>query len=74
MLIRAATRAPSPGNSQGWDFVVVRDRDTKARLGKEMGATRRAMRSAVDPEPTPAARGWPPVRIGFWKRWLTFPS
>ncbi len=32
-VIYAATRASSPGNSQGWDFVVVRDRATKARLG-----------------------------------------
>ena len=32
-VIYAATRASSPGNSQGWDFVVVRDRATKARIG-----------------------------------------
>jgi nitroreductase len=32
-VIYAATRASSPGNSQGWDFVVVRDPATKARLG-----------------------------------------
>lgn len=32
-VIYAATRASSPGNSQGWDFVVVRERATKARLG-----------------------------------------
>ncbi len=32
-VIYAATRASSPGNSQGWDFVVVRDRATKARMG-----------------------------------------
>jgi nitroreductase len=31
--IYAATRASSPGNSQGWDFVVVTDRATKAKLG-----------------------------------------
>ena len=28
-VIYAATRAPSPGNSQGWDFVVVRDQALK---------------------------------------------
>ncbi len=32
-VIWAATRASSPGNSQGWDFVVLRDRATKARIG-----------------------------------------
>jgi nitroreductase len=32
-VIYAATRASSPGNSQGWDFVVVTDRATKAKLG-----------------------------------------
>jgi nitroreductase len=31
--IYAATRASSPGNSQGWDFVVVTERATKAKLG-----------------------------------------
>ncbi|MEN8159190.1 MAG: nitroreductase family protein [Myxococcota bacterium] len=32
-LVWGATRASSPGNSQGWEFVVVRDRATKERLG-----------------------------------------
>lgn len=32
-VIHAATRASSPGNSQGWDFVVIRDRAVKAKLG-----------------------------------------
>jgi nitroreductase len=32
-VIYAATRASSPGNSQGWDFVVVTDRAIKAKLG-----------------------------------------
>jgi nitroreductase len=32
-VIYAATRASSPGNSQGWDFVVVTERATKAKLG-----------------------------------------
>jgi nitroreductase len=32
-VIWAATRASSPGNSQGWDFVVVRDRAVKEKLG-----------------------------------------
>jgi nitroreductase len=33
-VLRAATRAPSARNMQPWRFIVVRDRDTKARLGK----------------------------------------
>ncbi|MBW2231006.1 MAG: nitroreductase family protein [Deltaproteobacteria bacterium] len=32
-LIHAATRASNPGNSQGWDFVVLRDAHIKAKLG-----------------------------------------
>jgi nitroreductase len=28
--LRAATFAPSGGNSQPWSFIVIRDRDTKA--------------------------------------------
>ena len=31
-LIYAATRAPSPGNSQGWDFVVITDPAIKQQL------------------------------------------
>jgi nitroreductase len=32
-VVYAATRASSPGNSQGWDFVIVRDRGVKDRIG-----------------------------------------
>lgn len=46
-LVWAATRASSPGNSQGWEFVVVRDRAAKERLGAavagRMGRGIRAM-------------------------------
>lgn len=31
-VLEAATCAPSPGNSQGWDFVVVRDPARRGRL------------------------------------------
>ena len=37
-LIWAATRAPSPGNSQGWDFVVVTDPDRKRAIGMAIEA------------------------------------
>ena len=33
-VIHAATCASSPGNSQGWDFVVVRDAAQRARIGE----------------------------------------
>ena len=31
-VVYAATRAPSPGNSQGWDFVIVRDAALKKKI------------------------------------------
>ena len=37
-VLYAATRAPSPGNTQGWDFVVVTDSELRARLGKGIAA------------------------------------
>ena len=37
-LVFAATRASNPGNSQGWDFVVLRDRAKKERIGKAVAA------------------------------------
>ena len=46
-LIWAATRAPSPGNSQGWEFVVVRDRALLARLAGTLGERMRAGTAAV---------------------------
>jgi nitroreductase len=33
-LVWAATRAPSPGNSQGWDFLVVTDDEKRRRIGE----------------------------------------
>ena len=37
-LIWAATRAPSPGNSQGWDFVVVTDAAKRSEIGNALAA------------------------------------
>lgn len=37
-IIHAATRAPSPGNSQGWDFVVITDAEVRATLGDGISA------------------------------------
>ncbi len=44
-LVWAATRAPSPGNSQGWDFVIVTDPAPKAAIGAAIEA---AMASRLD--------------------------
>lgn len=33
-LIYAATRASNPGNSQGWEFVVIDDADMKSQIGE----------------------------------------
>ena len=53
-MIYAATRAPSPGNSQGWDFVVVRDPDLKAQIAEVIagpfGQMRAVMPALDDPE------------------------
>ena len=35
-IIHAATRSPSPGNTQGWDFVVVTDADKRKELGERI--------------------------------------
>ena len=37
-VLYAATRAPSPGNTQGWDFVVVTDADLRSKLGAGIAA------------------------------------
>jgi nitroreductase len=37
-VIWAATRAPSPGNSQGWDFVIVTDAQKKQIIGDAIEA------------------------------------
>jgi nitroreductase len=37
-LVYAATRASSPGNSQGWDFVVITDPEIKREIGDRVAA------------------------------------
>ena len=49
-ILWAATRAPSPGNSQGWDFVVVDDPASKATIA---AAVRAAMADRVAAMPRP---------------------
>ncbi len=49
-VLWAATRAPSPGNSQGWDFVVLDDAAKKARIASAVQA---AMLKRVAAMPRP---------------------
>lgn len=48
-ILYAATRAPSPGNSQGWDFVVVTDPGLRKTLGDGIAAVMEpAVQAATD--------------------------
>ena len=47
-LVYAATRASNPGNSQGWQFVVIDDRAVKEAIGAEVA---RNMASAFATKP-----------------------
>lgn len=38
-VVHAATRASNPGNSQGWDFVVLRDPEKKRRIREALELT-----------------------------------
>jgi nitroreductase len=49
-ILRAATCAPSPGNSQGWDFVVVDEPEAKAPIAAAVAA---AMSERVGRMPRP---------------------
>src|ERR1700758_4287556 len=49
-VIYAATRASSPGNSQEWDFVVVRNEETKRKIRDLLVPRFKAMRAEM---PTP---------------------
>ena len=52
-VIHAATFAPSGGNTQPWSFLVVRDRATKAALGKIFDALGKELYGDNAPERTP---------------------
>jgi len=54
-LLEAAICAPSPGNSQGWDFVVVQDAAPRAALAT-------MLRDGVRPLLPPVPEGGDPVR------------
>jgi nitroreductase len=46
-LIYAATRASSPGNSQEWDFIVVRNPETKQKIRDLLAPRFKAMRARM---------------------------
>ncbi len=52
-LIEAASKAPSGANSQRWHFVVIREADTKRRIGEHYWQSwERAYGSQAQTEPT----------------------
>jgi nitroreductase len=55
-VLFAATRAPSPANSQGWDFIVVRDPVLKEKIRDLIAAGFRSMRESFPPPATDAGR------------------
>ena len=46
-VIYAATRASSPGNSQEWDFIVVRNADAKQKIRDLLAPRFKAMRAGA---------------------------
>jgi nitroreductase len=55
-VLWAATRASNPGNSQPWDFVVVRSAAQRARIGEAMRQDRRIDPDAIDLPEDPSVR------------------
>lgn len=53
-LLWAATRAPSPGNSQGWDFLVVQDPELRRHIRDTLRPLEERVRAA---SPDPAVPG-----------------
>ena len=52
-MIEAATRAPNGGNQQPWRFIVVRERETKAKLGEIFDELGRERFGSGAPDRTP---------------------
>ncbi|MEV6322788.1 5,6-dimethylbenzimidazole synthase [Nocardia sp. NPDC051787] len=59
-LLGAAHRAPSVGNSQPWDFVVVREQATLRRFADHVAQRRVEFRNALPPE---RAATFEPIKI-----------
>ncbi|MBY6349145.1 5,6-dimethylbenzimidazole synthase [Rhodococcoides corynebacterioides] len=59
-VLQAAHRAPSVGNSQPWDFVVVRERATLRRFAEHVAARRADFAASLPPD---RAATFDPIRI-----------
>jgi len=59
-LLDAAHRAPSVGNSQPWDFVIVRDRATLDRFSAHVAEKRTEFHASLPPE---RASTFDPIKI-----------
>ncbi|MFI6040691.1 5,6-dimethylbenzimidazole synthase [Nocardia sp. NPDC051321] len=59
-ILEAAHRAPSVGNSQPWDFVVVRDPSTLRKFADHVADKRIEFRTALPPE---RAATFEPIKI-----------
>ncbi|MBY6368579.1 5,6-dimethylbenzimidazole synthase [Rhodococcoides corynebacterioides] len=59
-LLGAAHRAPSVGNTQPWDFVVVRERATLRRFAEHVASCRADFAASLPPE---RAATFDPIRI-----------
>ncbi|MEV6058970.1 5,6-dimethylbenzimidazole synthase [Nocardia asteroides] len=59
-ILDAAHRAPSVGNSQPWDFVVVRQADTLRHFAEHVADKRTEFRDAL---PTDRAETFEPIKI-----------
>lgn len=59
-LLDAAHRAPSVGNSQPWDFVIVRNRDTLSRFAGHVAQQRLRFAETLPPE---RAATFDPIKI-----------
>ena len=55
-LIWAATRAPSPGNSQGWEFLVVTDEEKRRAIGEAIRPLLEMIRNSDREVENPALR------------------
>jgi 5,6-dimethylbenzimidazole synthase len=59
-LLDAAHCAPSVGNSQPWDFVIVRDPGTLSRFATHVAEKRKEFHASLPPE---RARTFDPIKI-----------
>ncbi|OSQ51949.1 nitroreductase family protein [Marivita geojedonensis] len=57
MILEAARHGPSGANAQPWQFIVVRDQDTKAKITEYFVAEQRFRAKAKMKFPTPDYRG-----------------